>query len=455
MPPAQSANQVRIFANRTKLAANASAAALPALVEHITFCSNITAADGNYIFGAVACPGLADLTNNGTLAPWPTANQILERFSAEVKAAEYGHGYFTLTRTPDTMNVFNPSYPFLLNLWEGPVLQVPPRIVNEPPRTTGNDSSRFINSEDTIQVDIFGCDPFTGPSGKPLDFNEAADRVVYTAMNYARSPLGNVLGFGTFDAVMRPKFVEDKILFTPTDSGHYSTQIPNCAFWPSCIPGTIDYHYHILLSWMATASGAYPPPLVASSCGSEMRYIVDLVCPVPVPRRAVRPAVLPVAPVSSSYWEGDILGTVQYPDGVKFMVAEFQATFGNQSVGMQLREMSLRYGWVLVWSYYANHDPRRIVDPYVAAKSTLNLTIPSAVATAFETQWTAANATWYSTGTNAAAATQWATLVNATLTPGINDALLWNIGVRDCEDYDNCIGVVDSTGDCACYKATE
>ncbi len=41
-----------------------------------------------HLFDAVACPGMADVTANGTLAPWPSAAQILQRFAEELAAAE-------------------------------------------------------------------------------------------------------------------------------------------------------------------------------------------------------------------------------------------------------------------------------------------------------------------------------------------------------------------------------
>ncbi len=46
---------------------------------------------------------------------------------------------------------------------------------------------------------------------------------------------------------------------------------------------------------------------------------------------------------------------------------------------------------------------------------------------------------------------QWAVMVNETLTPGVGDMLTWNIGARDCGDYDNCFGITHSTATCVCY----
>jgi len=72
------------------------------------------------------------------------------------------------------------------------------------------------------------------------------------------------------------------------------------------------------------------------------------------------------------------------------------------------------------------------------------------VATAFTTMWSTrtTDPTW-----NAMNATKWSNYTNETLNPGVGNALLWNIGVRACADYDGCVGVTDSTGTCVCYAA--
>ena len=78
-PVQQTERAMKIFANRSAMAAKASIAALPKVTHLVDVCANLTK-----LFTPQNCPGLADLTDNGTLAPWPSAAQILERFSAEV-----------------------------------------------------------------------------------------------------------------------------------------------------------------------------------------------------------------------------------------------------------------------------------------------------------------------------------------------------------------------------------
>ena len=64
---------------------------------------------------------------------------------------------------------------------------------------------------------------------------------------------------------------------------------------------------------------------------------------------------------------------------------------------------------------------------------TLNPSIP----TKFEAMWEAANASRSSPVNFTDYATVWKTFVNETETPGVSDALLWNIGVRECEVGDH------------------
>ena len=130
-PVAQTDRQTAIFANRSALAANHSATAFDTVVELVEFCSKYTVDNISYLFAAAECPGMADVTENGTLAPYPSAEQILERFTSQLRAAEYSLGFSLLTLTPNVSNVFNPSYEFALNAWESNMLGVPDRVTEQ------------------------------------------------------------------------------------------------------------------------------------------------------------------------------------------------------------------------------------------------------------------------------------------------------------------------------------
>ena len=78
MPPKQSDVQKEIFARMDARAANDSQAVLPALTELIDFCAKAEPE----LFSPKGCPGLADLTDNGTLAPYPTAGLLATQINA-------------------------------------------------------------------------------------------------------------------------------------------------------------------------------------------------------------------------------------------------------------------------------------------------------------------------------------------------------------------------------------
>jgi hypothetical protein len=83
-PLQQSARAREIFSNTiAPNAAAASAAATPAVAALVDYCAaNATDDSGNllHLFNATNCPGLADLTANGTTAPWPTGAQVVKRY---------------------------------------------------------------------------------------------------------------------------------------------------------------------------------------------------------------------------------------------------------------------------------------------------------------------------------------------------------------------------------------
>ena len=88
-PPIQSDVQKGIFAERTVYAEAASLNATPAVLELIEYCSvNATYGDGSpfFMFNATNCPGMASDSRHATASP--TAQDVLARFAAEVRAAE-------------------------------------------------------------------------------------------------------------------------------------------------------------------------------------------------------------------------------------------------------------------------------------------------------------------------------------------------------------------------------
>jgi hypothetical protein len=186
-PPPQSARVKEIFAGLAERAAAASASIAPTLEAFIDYCAyNATDAAGNLqnLFGVAQCPGLADLTANGTTAPWPAAAQIIQRFSDEVRAMEFGHGYASLWFAKDSgcepdPCVLDPTLPL------NPQLPILPNLYQ--PMTLGWNST--VNATGTIfngiQTTLFGLDPFVGGGAYTFNFTDAAQRLTYTASRVA------------------------------------------------------------------------------------------------------------------------------------------------------------------------------------------------------------------------------------------------------------------------------
>jgi len=451
-PPKQSARTQAIFADMSAKAAAASAAVVPALEEFIAFCAaNGTTTEPGGLFGVAACPGLADLTNNGTTAPYPSADQIVARFSEEALAMEYTHGYAPLWDAwgcqpgvclADETRLFSLSFPYIPNLYQPLTLGL-----NGTPVGT---AARF----DPVIQNIFGCDPFKDGATFTYDFLEAANRITYAASNYVRGPVGNIIAeVGAFDAVMRPSYIRDMALITPWDSWHYEAQFPNCVSWPNCTAGTLDSQLHILYAWM-TGGGptgtSYPTTPTAATCAAQTAYLRYAVCSLPPTRNnPVGAATIP-----SYYFEVDPLGQLNYPDGVKIITASYSDYFGTW-MGSLIRQWCKEWKWALAWVLHntgAPLDARRLLDPTVLASSTVNMTAAGlALAPQFEAMWTAANASRATPVNFTDYAAVWANFTNVTVTPAVGDLLTWNIGARECADFDNCFGISHSTGTCVCY----
>lgn len=299
--------------------------------------------------------------------------------------------------------------------------------------------------------DIFGCDEFPGKVSYTLDFLRAAERITYTAANYVRGPVGNIISnVGNIDAILRPKYVENMMLMTPGDSWHYEAQFPHCLQWDGCHVGTIASPFHTLYAWMTGGGPTNLKPVpTPATCATQMSWLRYAVCGLgPTRDHPVGAATIP-----SSYFEVDPLGMINYPEGVKIITASFAAYFGTY-FGDLMRRWCQHWGWALAWTLHDAAKPldaRRLLDPQVLANSTVNASVSAATLAKFEAMYVAANASRATPVNFTDYATVWAEFVNTTNTPDAGNILTWNIGVRHCENYNDCFGLADSTGTCVCY----
>ncbi len=102
-------------------------------------------------------------------------------------------------------NVFNPSYQWMMNLYQPCGIGI--NLTNADQmcgmsQVGGGGGPNY----DTIQQHLFGSPPFT-TGNPPTSFHEGSDRIIYTAMNFCQSPLGNSPFYGTYHAILRPSYV--------------------------------------------------------------------------------------------------------------------------------------------------------------------------------------------------------------------------------------------------------
>lgn len=83
----------------------------------------------------------------------------------------------------------------------------------------------------------------------------------------------------------------------------------------------------------------------AGACPTQMSFLRGMVCPKPAVGHP-NPMHMACPVVTADYWEADVLGTVRYPEAVKFMTASFADNFGAVR-GDQLRDLCERHGYVV------------------------------------------------------------------------------------------------------------
>jgi hypothetical protein len=230
-PPQQSARAKELFASLASKAAAASAMAAPSLYAMVDFCAaNATDSSGvaEDLFAPPKCPGLADLTANGTAAPWPSSAQIVQRFVDELLALEYGHGFGPLW-SPDAYGcvpgpcmtdpalVLNPLLPAVPNMFH-------PLTLDWNSTPYGDASTLAL-----IQSTVFPLDAFkNGGQNTTLNFTDAANRITSCTATPVRGPGPNMLGaLGPVNVVMRPAYVRQMMLLTPSDSWHCESHSPH------------------------------------------------------------------------------------------------------------------------------------------------------------------------------------------------------------------------------------
>ena len=245
----------------------------------------------------------------------------------------------------------------------------------------------------------------------------------------------------------------------------------NCSQWgdtpAKTFAGTLDHFDHLILPGPLWWNGSTPTTWRENLVGQMARMFRKW--PVTVNQSGgcwSSPTFTPATSIEN-FWEAEVLSprysTAAVPRGdVRFILGEFDQFYGTEG-GVQLRAWCKKNGWALVWALGqvggAGADcghglpdmpsNQRFLDPEASGDAGSNLSLPVLAARQ------AANATWQQlsgagrpTGNVTAVREIWAAL-RGRLPAGYLVEPLFGLS---CADTDSCIGIVEGSGDCVCYK---
>jgi len=444
MPAKQTDGQMQAFIKKSAEAKVASEAATPLVLEFF---------DSSEFRAALktCCSGVADM---------PSLT-LLEALRAEVRASELAHHADGSTK--DMSCEIGLEYDWFLNIDQTELIKQQV--------TTDDEPLAGWSIEDNEEI-IFGCPPYANRLQKTWD--EAASRLVYIAHNMRLGDVGSPM-FGTASAIFSTEYAKDMVLISPTDTGRYSMECPltsggnaltsggnagsgglgfNCTAWNPLTVGTLDYNDHLLL------------PMFDIWAESDQNSRVDQALEF-FARTVFADGTYDDLPAFAGqgikkYYEANILGNPQYPDGIRFLVAVFGDHFGAAS-GLKLQEWADKWNWPLVWALGdvngggGGHRRRkataestsfpgnqRILDPSLKRSAEVNATYPSGASDAFASLWETVSQARAAGTPSAAHKTNWWTELKS------SQVRLAPASARGCANPDECVGINVDTNECVC-----
>ncbi|CAL1135925.1 unnamed protein product [Cladocopium goreaui] len=328
------------------------------------------------------------------------------------------------------------------------------------------DSWRMQDHAETYE---YALKPFQDV-GAPKFMEEADERPVYSLVNNNLIDQGSPI-YGDVSAVFSSKFIAGGALLSPMDTGFVETtcvehhDFPwappfNCsAYSHGKVLGTMKHHNHLFLInedfWGNASSLRSIFMRMEGAWGSH-----------PLPGLNFL-----------NYFEAAVLGRLELPASVRFLIGEFPTLFGTD-LGERLQLWARKSGRVLVWTLGPNNQPKaarpsasapafnfdlmtsarsfhcnqRILDPLVLADTTAAESLDTATDTSdFQKLWAqVAETRKAGSPTNTTMARYWdefsKILPNLKVRP---------LGSEDCRKQliqGECVGVT-LQGQCVCYKA--
>eukprot|EP00435_Cladocopium_sp_Y103_P063547 s41_g25.t1 len=208
------------------------------------------------------------------------------------------------------------------------------------------DSWRMQDHAETYE---YALKPFED-AGAPKSMEEADERPVYSLVNNNLIDQGSPI-YGDVSAVFSSKFIAGGALLSPMDTGFVETtcvehhDFPwaphfNCsAYSHGKVLGTVKHHNHLFLInedfWGNASSLRSILMRMEGAWGSHPMPGLNFL----------------------NYFEAAVLGRLELPISVRFLIGEFPTLFGTD-LGERLQQWARKSGRVLVWTLGPNNQPK-------------------------------------------------------------------------------------------------
>jgi hypothetical protein len=434
-PPVQTDVQKFVFQTKSLQARAASEAATPEVVAFFE----------SKEFRAAIKECCADLLAH-------SGKEILERFRAEARVAELAHAF------PAELEKSESGVPINLDLVDVTITDLQNRswFMNEWQAKLLSGASLDMGPQNVVEQEVFGLPDF---KHRVPSWEEASDRLIYTAHNLHQIDTGSMPTYGDITAIFSNSYVQNMTLISPDDTGfqdlacrneHASLPMHlfNCTSWKPQVVGTLDAFDHLILPNLAAVkyeSLAHAAKLLFQRSALNSKGYLGL----------ARIWWLGMG----RYWEANILGNPRLPEGVRFLIGNFGAIFGTVD-GERLQELCRSRGWPLVWALGTYNrgvvtttlllptGNERLLDPQIA--SSTNATLAAGASDQFAKIWSEVKTS--------------RELVKNVPTPVL--AAFWHrlksvqtrvapLSSSSCEDVENCIGTETASGRCVCKTLQE
>ena len=380
-PPVQTEQQRLVWSAKAAAAQESSDAATPIV---LTF---FQSAEFRELLQQ-CCPEAASIS----------AEELLERYRAELRSSEISHMFPAAPSISGRMRDFTIAAGFAV-----------PWFMNEWQATLASGSPAVGHPQDVAEQVLFNCTPF---AAKQPTWDEAADRIIYTALNFLQLDTGSTPNYGDVTAVFSTATVRNMVLLSAGDTGAWELNchaptlgdvtssaaeqtlslglgiMPgfNCSAWKPPIIGTLDHLDHLILPNFAML------PSTGVTLAQRAARLLNHTAFAAGPYAGLPPIERADA---VHYMEADLMGNPRLEGGVSFVIGAFAELFGTP-LGSELQRLACRHAWPLFWALGDGGDKhalvyrgnQRLLDPLVTrAIDRLNVTLPTGASRDFNRVW--------------------------------------------------------------------